>query len=104
MADALREAIGDLVREHLTAANDVPQWRRIDAEAGRRGFSSTSAFRSWCLARGVELREDNHKDTWVSPAAVDAAVAALPLVRGPRPVSKTTDAIDRDIDQRSNSR
>lgn len=104
MGDPLREAIGDLVREHLTAANDVPQWRRIDAEAGRRGFSSTAAFRAWCLARDVELREDNHKDTWVSPAAVDAAVRSMPTVRGPRPVSKTVNDIDRDIDQRSPAR
>lgn len=92
------------MREHLTAANDVPAWRRIDAEASRRGFSSTTTFRRWCLARGVELREDGHKDTWVSPTAVDAAVRAMPTVRAPRPLSQTADDIDRDIDLRSNAR
>lgn len=96
MSDPLREAIADLVREHVTAANDVPRWRRIDAEATRRGFSSTSAFRSWCLARGVELREDNYKDTWVSPDAVDAAVGAMPSV-APRRRTPTVDDIDNDI-------
>jgi len=72
-----------MLRE-LAPANDPPRWRRIEAEALRRGFSSTRAFRTWCLSRKVPLREDNHRDTWVEPAAVDAAVELLPAVEPPK--------------------
>lgn len=98
MGDPLREAIVSTVRELLTPANDVPAWRRIEAEAVRRGFSSTRAFRTWCLSRGVELREDNHKDTWVSPAAVDAAVQGLPVV-APRRLTPVDGQLDKEIDR-----
>lgn len=70
MGDPLRQAIAEVVRDMLPA-NDHRQWRRIDAEAVARGFKSTRSFREWCLARGVPVREDNHKDTWVDVAGID---------------------------------
>lgn len=59
-------------------ATPVPRWRRIEAEAALRGFSSTRALRDWCLRRDVPLREDSYRDTWVSPQAIDEAVERLP--------------------------
>lgn len=67
------------LRDHA-AANDDPRWRRLDLEATRRGFPSTRAFRAWCLARQVPLREANQRDAWVCPADVDAAVERMPVV------------------------
>lgn len=100
VADPLRDAVAAVVRE-VTPANEAPRWRRIEAEATRRGFSTTRAFRAWCLARAVPLREDNHRDTWVEPAAVDAAVERMPAVGAARR-ARTADQLDLDeeIDSR----
>lgn len=81
-------------------APSVPRWRRIEAEAALRGFSSTRALRDWCLRHGVTPREDSHRDTWVSPAEIDAAVERFPPVLptarqlGARP----QDTTDPDVD------
>ena len=99
MTDPLRDAVAVIVRE-LAPTHEAPRWRRIEAEAIRRGFSSTRAFRSWCLARAVPLREDNHRDTWVEPSAVDAAVERMPAV-GVRSVRIADDPdLDDEIDKR----
>lgn len=92
---AVVRALRALVLDAAAAPSPAPKWTRIDAEARARGFSSTRAFRSWCLGRGVEVRESSARDTWVRPADVDSAVAALPLVR------RTTagDDIDAEIDR-----
>lgn len=100
MGDPLRQAIAEVVRDMLPA-NDLRQWRRIEAEAVARGFKSTRAFREWCLARGVPVREDNHKDTWVDVAGIDAAVERMPAVR-PRPsATPKRDVLDDEIDARN---
>lgn len=99
MADPLRDAVAIIVRD-LAPLQEAPRWRRIEAEASRRGFSSTRAFRAWCLARAVPLREDNHRDTWVEPAAVDAAVERMPTVG----VRRTRTADQLDLDDEINNR
>jgi len=99
MGDPLREHIAELVRE-LSPVNDpTPRWRRIEAEAIRRGFSSTRAFRSWCLTRAVLVREDNQRDTWVNPAEVDAAVERMPVVARRR--VRDADDLDDEINGRA---
>ena len=103
MADPLRDAVATIVRD-LAPTNESPRWRRIEAEAIRRGFSSTRAFRAWCLARAVPLREDNHRDTWVEPSAIDLAVERMPAV-GLRRVRVVDDPdLDEEIDNRPASR
>lgn len=95
MGDALRDEIERIVRD-VAPAGPPREWVRIEAEASARGFPSTRAFRAWCLARGVEVRESSVRDTWVRPAEVDRAVAGLPLVR--RAAAPEND-IDREIDR-----
>lgn len=100
MADpaALGAAMLAALREH-TASNDstAPQWRRIEAEAVARGFPSTRAFRAWCFARGVEVRETTLRDTWVRPADVDRAVEAMPAARKPKAKPGPAHEFDDDI-------
>lgn len=97
LGGALLRAIREATPEPVAA----PRWRRIEAEAVARGFSSTRALREWCMRRGVTLREENHRDTWVNPSEIDAAVerlpAAVPTARqlGPRAVDAETEA---DVD------
>lgn len=103
VADPLRDAVTTIFRD-LAVTNELTRWRRIEAEAIRRGFSSTRAFRAWCLARGVPLREDNHRDTWVEPSAVDAAIERMPTV-GVRRIRVADDPdLDDEIDNRPASR
>ena len=97
--DPLRDAVATIVRD-LAVSTEVTRWRRIEAEAIRRGFSSTRAFRAWCLARAVPVHEDNHRDTWVEPAAVDAAVERMPTVG----VRRVRVADDPDLDEEINNR
>lgn len=84
MSDPATELGATLLRALREAspanATPVPRWRRIEAEAALRGFSSTRALRDWCLRHGVTPREDSHRDTWVSPAEIDAAVERFPPV------------------------
>lgn len=96
--------LGSVLLRVLREATPPPvtpsRWRRIEAEAAARGFGSTRALREWCLRRGVPLHEDSHRDTWVQPEAIDAAVERLPRVvpterqLGPRAV----DADEADVD------
>ena len=79
-ATDLGAAVLAAMREHLPSNDAAPTWRRIEAEASSRGFPSTRAFRAWCLARQVPLREANQRDAWVCPADVDAAVERMPVV------------------------
>lgn len=76
--------LGSVLLRLLREATPPPvvpsRWRRIEAEAIARGFGSTRALREWCLRRNVPLHEDSHRDTWVQPEAIDAAVERLPRV------------------------
>lgn len=96
MADVLRSEIERIVRD-VAPIGAAREWVRIEAEASARGFPSTRSLRLWCLARGIELHEGSARDTWVRPADIDRAVAALPRVR--RTSSGTPDDIDREIDR-----
>jgi len=69
-----------------------PRWVRLPEEARLRGFT-TEGLRRWCVARGVPIRQHSHRDAWVSPAAIDAAVEGLP-VAGP---VATVDDIDAEL-------
>jgi hypothetical protein len=91
-AHRIGRAILDAIRT-LPANNDVrAEWVALDAEARRRG-KSTRQFRAWCLAHGVELRQENHRDAWVRPADVDRAVAGMPAVAPP----PRGDEIDQEV-------
>lgn len=81
MADPITAAILAAVRDALPA-NDRPAWVTLASEAQRRGHSTT-AFRRWCERHGVQIRQESHRDAWVSPAEVDRAVEGLPLAIGP---------------------
>lgn len=59
-----------------------PAWMPLVAEARLRGLS-TQVLRRWCYARGVPIRQGSLRDAWVAPAAIDAAVEALPLAPVP---------------------
>lgn len=99
MADPLRDAVAIIIRD-LAPLQEAPRWRRIEAEASRRGFPTTRAFRAWCLARAVPLREDNHRDTWVNPSEVDAAVERMPAVGVRRARAANQLDLDEEIDNR----
>lgn len=75
------------------AAPARPRWVRLPEEAKLRGFS-TEGLRRWCRTRGVAIRESSHRDAWVNPEAIDAAVEALP-VAGKR---ATVDDIDKELE------
>jgi hypothetical protein len=102
----LAAELGSVLLRLLREATPPPvvpsRWRRIEAEAVARGFSSTRALREWCLRHGVTPREDSHRDTWVQPAEIDAAVERLPAVLptarqlGPRAVDAETEADARE--------
>ncbi len=79
-------------------ANDDARvkWVALPEEARRRGLS-TEALRRWCYARGVIIRQSSHRDAWVSPADVDAAVERLPRARAPGSL-EARDGIDADLD------
>lgn len=93
MADPARElgaAILDALRA-LPASNTVPPpaWVRLGAEAERRGMS-TRQLRAWCLTHGVEVRDESTRVAWVQPAAIDAAIAGLPVaMRAPSRRTRT---------------
>lgn len=78
-----------------TPANDNaparPRWVRLPEEARLRGFS-TEGLRRWCVARGVPIRQSSHRDAWVSPEAIDAAVEGLPVAGTAAP-----DEIDAEL-------
>lgn len=59
--------------EASPANTDAPRWVSLALEARRRGYSTT-AMRAWCLRHGVTIREESHRDAWVSPAEIDRAV------------------------------
>lgn len=80
-------------------ADPRPRWVRLPEEARLRGFS-TEGLRRWCRARGVPIRQSSHRDAWVSPAAIDAAVEALPVASA----SSTPDEIDAELNALSAGR
>lgn len=96
MADPLRQEIERIVRE-AAAKGTTPTWVRLDGEAEARKFPSTRAFRAWCLARGVEVKEFTARDTWVRPADVDRAIDGAPAAK--RGGSPAANDIDREIDR-----
>ena len=81
MGDALRSDTAAKVGAVLLAAlaeaapanTDAPRWVSLALEAKRRGYTTT-AFRAWCLRHRVTIREESHRDAWVSPAEIDRAV------------------------------
>ena len=90
-------AVSELLHRAEPSNDAKPLWRRIEAEAVSRGFPSTRAFRTWCLARGVTVRETSQRDTWVCPAEVDRVVAAMPAVAPPKRASGPASEFDDDI-------
>ena len=96
-ATDLGAAVLAAMREHLPSNDAAPTWRRIEAEASARGFPSTRAFRTWCLARGVTVRELSQRDTWVCPAEVDRVVAGMPAVIPPKRAGTPASEFDDDI-------
>ncbi len=96
MADALRLEIERIVRE-ASAKGVAPAWVRLDREAEARRFPSTRAFRAWCLAHGVEVKESSPRDSWVRPADVDRAVEGFPAAK--RAGAPAANDIDREIDR-----
>ncbi len=95
MADPLLDVLVAAVIERLprpTPANDgSPAWRTLAAEARIRG-KSVRAFRRWCTSHGVEIRQDSHRDAWVSPAQVDRAVEGFAPVATRQHVADEVDA------------
>lgn len=61
-------------------ANDRPMFVRLAFEAERRGLP-TKTLRKLCKSNGVPLRRlEDSRIEWVSPAALDAAIGAAPIV------------------------
>lgn len=78
LGQALLEVLRTLPRESDARC----EWVALGAEAKRRG-KSTRQMRAWCLKHHVELRADNHRDSWVRVSDIDRAVAGLPAVTSP---------------------
>lgn len=98
-AEKIVAVVSELLQRTEPANEVKPVWRRIEAEATARGFPSTRAFRAWCFARGVTVRELSQRDTWVCPAEVDRAVEAMPAATPPKPRrAPTRDELDDDVD------
>lgn len=102
--------VGRALLEALRAASptntDAPRWVTLAEEARRRG-KSTSALRDWCFRHGVPIREESHRDAWVSPADVDRVIEGLPLAtRAPsRETKSETDAeVERALEARDRRR
>lgn len=99
VADPMLDSIVNAVLAKLPAANDTaPAWRALSAEARLRG-KSPRAFRRWCVTHGVTIRQENHRDAWVSPAEVDRAVEGFNAVETRAQVA---DEVDQAINARYN--
>lgn len=86
--------------EASPANSDQPRWVSLGAEAKRRGYS-TSGLRAWCLRHGVTIREESHRDAWVSPAEIDRAVEGFAVAtRAPSRVPRSEDEEDAREAQR----
>lgn len=99
-------ALLNALREAVPTNSDAPRWVALAEEAKRRG-KSTSAFRDWCHRHGVAIREESHRDAWVSPADVDRAIEGLPLAtRAPSRETRTEAEadVDRVLDRRAKRR
>ncbi len=72
-----------------------PRWVRLPEEAKLRGFS-TEGLRRWCLARHVPIHQHSHRDAWVKPEDIDAAVERLPVAT--RVKRATPDDIDAELE------
>lgn len=68
----------------VAPANDNvrPRWVALPEEARQRGLS-TEALRRWCERHKVPIRQANHRDAWVQPSAIDAAVEGFPVAGAP---------------------
>lgn len=100
MGDAA-EKLAEAIRALMPAPIAPPEWVQLSVEAKRRGME-TRNLRAWCLARGVPLKSDGPKVTWVSPAAIDMAIAKLDDAKLPpsrATVDEQTAELDRLIDQ-----
>lgn len=77
------------------ATHARPRWMRLPEEARLRGFS-TEGLRRWCLSRGVPIHQHSHRDAWVKPEDIDAAVERLPVAA--RVKRATPDDIDAELE------
>lgn len=80
--------------EAAPANTDAPRWVSLALEAKRRGYT-TPAFRAWCLRHRVTIREESHRDAWVSPAEIDRAVEGFAVAtRAPSKALRSEDEED----------
>jgi hypothetical protein len=75
-ATALGEALLAALSQVAERPDDA-QWVALDAEAKRRGLTTT-AMRTWCTRHGVVIRQESHRRGWVSPRAIDDVIEGLP--------------------------
>jgi hypothetical protein len=97
LGEALLAALSKVVEP---SANS--QWVALDAEAKKRGLSTT-ALRRWCMRRGVVIRQESHRRAWVSPRSIDEVIENLPTadVAPSRRTRSADDELDRVIDDQA---
>lgn len=109
MGDVLRSDTAAKVGAVLLAAlaeaapanTDAPRWVSLALEAKRRGYTTT-AFRAWCLRHRVTIREESHRDAWVSPAEIDRAVEGFAVAtRSPSKVPISDEEAEADEARRA---
>ncbi|MBK8695685.1 MAG: hypothetical protein IPN17_26285, partial [Deltaproteobacteria bacterium] len=79
-----------------------PQWVALDAEAKKRGLTTT-ALRTWCARHDVVIRQESHRRAWVSPRSIDEVIENLPTadVAPSRRARSADDELDRVIDDQA---
>jgi hypothetical protein len=98
MGDAA--ALAEVLQRLVTPA-PPREWMPLDVEAKARG-KTTSALREWCERNGVQIRQQNHRDAWVRPADIDAAVERMPpaKLQAPSPTKRQPSEIDAEIEKK----
>jgi hypothetical protein len=86
--DPLVDALVECPATRLEPRTNEPAWRTLSAEAKRRGFPSSRAFRDWCRAHNVPVYGSG-KHQIVLLAEVDSArdriARSTPIVRATLP-------------------
>ncbi len=97
LGEALLAALSQVVER-----SDGAQWVALDAEAKRRGLTTT-ALRTWCMTHGVAIRQESHRRAWVSPRSIDEVIENLPTadVAPSRRARSADDELDRVIDDQA---
>lgn len=100
-AAALGEALLAALSE-VAAPSVDPQWVALDAEAKKRGLTTT-ALRTWCMRHDVVIRQESHRRAWVSPRSIDEVIENLPAadVAPSRRPRSADDELDRVIDDQA---